>query len=97
MKYPFYIKEADPAGVKELYDFLRPFYDRYPTGNEVGECLHQIRRELDLIVEVEKKKQRIKELEDELNDAHDGTLDVVSPTGTDVKRPAKRTGRTSRT
>lgn len=48
-KHEFYIKDADVQGVEEVYNFLRPFYDRYPTGREVGEALHQIRRELDLI------------------------------------------------
>lgn len=48
-KYPFYHKTADPQGVAEAYIFLQEFYTRYPTGLEVGEALHQVRRELDLI------------------------------------------------
>lgn len=56
-KYPFYVKAADPLGVAEVYAFLRPFYDRYPTGAEVAEALHQVRRELDLIPP-EKKNER---------------------------------------
>lgn len=48
-KHEFYIKEANPEGVHEMLVILREFYTRYPTGNEVGEALHQIRRELDLI------------------------------------------------
>lgn len=67
-KYPFYIKEADPKGTLEALDFLREFYRRYPTGNEVGEALHQLRRELNLVKEVEQKKKKIKEMLDELDD-----------------------------
>lgn len=55
-KYPFYIKSADPAGVAEAYIFLQEFYTRYPTGAEVGEALHQVRRELDLIPKQPEKK-----------------------------------------
>lgn len=64
--HPFYIKDAIPEGVAEVYDFLRPFYDRYPTGNEIGEALHQIRREFNLIEEVKEKKTRVKKLIEEL-------------------------------
>lgn len=67
-KYPFYIKDADPKGVTEMLPILREFYTRYPTGNELGEAIHQLRRELDLIVEVETKKRRVKELLDEIDD-----------------------------
>ncbi len=59
-KYDFYIKDADPQGVEEVYNFLRPIYDRYPTGKEVGEALHQIRRELDLIPKEPEPKTRKK-------------------------------------
>lgn len=48
-KYPFYHKDADPEGVAEMLPILREFYTRYPTGKEMGEALHQLRRELDLI------------------------------------------------
>jgi len=67
-KYPFHIKDADPKGVAEALTWLREFYSRYPTGAEVGEGLHQLRRELNLIQETETKKKKIKELEDELKD-----------------------------
>ena len=67
-KYPFYIKEADPEGVAELLPILKEFYRRYPTGNEVGEALHQLRRELNLIQEQEEKKRKVKQLVDELDD-----------------------------
>ena len=70
-KYPFYIKEADPEGVAELLPILREFYHRYPSGNEVGEALHQLRRELDLIVEVAEKKKRVRKLIEELGDELD--------------------------
>lgn len=67
-KYPFYIKDAIPEGVAEALVWLREFYTRYPTGAEVGEGLHQLRRELNLIQETEIKKKKIKELEDEIED-----------------------------
>ena len=67
-KYEFYIKEANPEGVAEALAWLKEFYARYPTGNEVGEALHQLRREFNLIQEVEKKKRKLKELEDELDE-----------------------------
>ena len=66
-KHPFYIKEADPEGVHEMLVIFREFYTRYPTGNEVGEALHQLRRELDLIVEKEEKRKRVKQLVEELD------------------------------
>ena len=67
-KFPFYIKEADPEGVAELLPVLREFYIRYPSGNEVGEALHQLRRELNLIQEREEKRKKVKEMLDELDD-----------------------------
>lgn len=66
--YEFYIKEADPDGVAELLPILREFYTRYPTGNEVGEALHQIRREFNLIEEAVSKRKKLKELQEEVND-----------------------------
>jgi len=65
--YEFYIKEADPEGVAELLPILREFYTRYPTGNEIAEALHQLRREFNLIQEREEKRQKIKEMLDELD------------------------------
>ena len=67
-KYPFYIKDAKPEGVAEALVWLREFYCRYPTGAEWGEAMHQLRRELDLIKEVEQKKKKVKQLIDELDD-----------------------------
>ena len=58
-QYPFYIKDADPEGVARAYEFLREFYKAYPTGKEVGEALHQVRRELNLIPPEEPKKPRV--------------------------------------
>ncbi len=65
-KHPFYIKDADPEGVAAALEFLNKFYERYPSGNEVAEALHQYRREHDMIVEVEEKRKRVKKLIDEL-------------------------------
>lgn len=68
-KYPFYIKDADPEGVAEMLVILREFYTRYPTGKEVGEALHQLRRELDLIPkEPEPKPKRTVRKKDELTE-----------------------------
>jgi len=67
-KYPFYIKDADPEGTQEALAFFREFYTRYPSGNEVGEALHQYRREMNLIIEREEKKKRVKTLLDELDE-----------------------------
>lgn len=58
--HPFYIKDADPKGTLEALAFFREFYTRYPTGKEVGEALHQIRRELDLIPKEPEPKTRKK-------------------------------------
>ena len=68
-KYPFYCKSADPEGVAEMLPILREFYTRYPTGLELSEALHQLRRELDLIVEVTEKRRKIKELSADLETA----------------------------
>ena len=59
-KYPFYIKDADPRGVAEMLPILREFYTRYTSGREVGEALHQLRRELDLIPKEPEPKTRKK-------------------------------------
>lgn len=66
-KYPFYVKEANPEGVAELLPILKEFYSRYPTGNEVGEALHQLRREFNLIQEVEEKRKRVAKIQQELD------------------------------
>lgn len=78
-KYPFYIKDADPEGVAEVWQFLRPFYDRYPTGKEVGEALHQIRRELDLIPKTQEKK----------HDKHNGQSGALPAPDADTERHKK--------
>lgn len=65
-KHPFYIKDADHEGVAEALTWLREFYTRYPTGKEVGEALHQLRRELDLIPpELEPKPKRTRKTQDD--------------------------------
>lgn len=58
MKHDFYIKDADRGGVEEAYRFLSEFYTRYPSGKEVGEALHQVRRDLDLIPPEKERKPR---------------------------------------
>lgn len=67
-KHEFYIKDADPEGVAEALKFFNDFYARYPTGAEVGEALHQYRRENNLITEVAEKRKRLKQLQEELDD-----------------------------
>jgi len=93
-KHPFYIKDADPKGVAEALTFLREFYTRYPTGAEVGEALHQIRRELNLIQETEVKRRKIKELEQELqDDGFNAEPSAVSTPSADTqghKKPVRR-------
>ncbi len=82
-KYPFYIKDADALGVAEVWQFLRPFYDRYPSGREVAEALHQIRRELDMIPKQEEKKR----------DKHNGQSSAISTPDADTqghKKPVRR-------
>ena len=66
--HEFYIKDANPEGVAEMLAILREFYRRYPTGNEVAEAMHQLRRELNLIQEREEKKKRVQKLKEELGE-----------------------------
>lgn len=64
--YPFYHKDADLSGVAEMLPVLREFYKRYPSGKEMAEALHQLRRELDLIPpEPEPKPKRTKKIIEE--------------------------------
>jgi hypothetical protein len=49
LPWPNYQPTFDEAGAIEAYTFLREFYNRYPSGAEVGEALYQVRRDLDLI------------------------------------------------
>jgi hypothetical protein len=58
MKHPLYIADADRAGATEAYIWLSEFYTRYPSGKEIAEALHQVRRDLDLIAKEEIKKPR---------------------------------------
>ena len=67
-KFPFYIKDANPEGVEEMLPILRKFYTRYPSGNEIAEAMHQLRRELNLIQEREEKKKRVQKLKEELGE-----------------------------
>ena len=92
--YPFYHKDADPAGVAEMLPILREFYTRYPSGLEVGEALHQICRELNLIQATEVKRRKIKELEQELQDDRDNGEPSALPTlGTSLEGHKKPAGR----
>ena len=61
LKYAQYIKEADVEAVKACIAAIRPLYDLY-TPADIAEAHHQIRRELDLIVERAEKAKRIQKL-----------------------------------
>lgn len=65
LKYEQYIKEANVDAVKACIAAIRPLYDLY-TPADIGEAHHQIRRELDMIVEREEKRKRIKKLQQDL-------------------------------
>ena len=64
-----YHKDAVDANVDACYAAIRPLYDLY-TPADIGEAHHQIRRELDMIVEVAEKKKRIARLKAELEESN---------------------------
>jgi hypothetical protein len=66
-KYDYYITDADPEGVTEALAWMWEFYKRYPTGHEVAEALHQLRKELNLIEVIETKQRQFAKLQQELN------------------------------
>lgn len=67
LKYDLYLKSADVDAVKACYVAIRPLYNLY-TPTDIAEAHHQIRRELDLIVEQDLRKKRISALKAELED-----------------------------
>lgn len=69
MKPPYYIKDFDAKGALEAYTWLSEFYTRYPTGLEVAEALHQVRRDLNLLPPpTEPKTKRTKKTIDTLSE-----------------------------
>lgn len=92
-RFPFYHKDADPEGVALALEFFNEFYSRYPTGAEVGEALHQYRREHDLIKAVEEKRRKIKQLEEEVDDQEHGHASALPAPDADTqghKKPVRR-------
>ena len=51
--------------VDKCYAAIRPLYDLY-TPADIAEAHYQIRKELDMIVEREEKRKRIKKLQQDL-------------------------------
>lgn len=99
MKLPYALlnASADPEGTLIAYTWFKEIYAKYPNGTEVGEALYQYRKENNLIVEQEKRRRQIKQLQEELNDADNGTLVDVPATGTKPAGPKKRTRATTAT
>ena len=56
---------ADDANVLACYAAIRPLYDQY-SALDIAEAHYQIRKELDMIKEIEEKKKRIRALKAEL-------------------------------
>jgi vacuolar-type H+-ATPase subunit D/Vma8 len=67
LKYTQYIAGADVEAVKACIAVIRPLYDQY-TPASIAEAHHQIRRELDMIVERAEKAKRIQKLIAEMED-----------------------------
>jgi len=67
LKYTQYIQDADVAAVKACIAVIRPLYDQY-TPADIAEAHHQIRRELDMIVERAEKAKRIRKLIGEMEE-----------------------------
>lgn len=65
LKYEQYIKDADVDAVTKCVEAIRPLYDLY-TPADIAEAHYQIRKELDMIVEREEKRKRIKKLQQDL-------------------------------
>jgi len=64
LKYSKYIPSADDEAVLACIAVIRPLYDLY-TPNDIAECMHQIRREFNLIEERAERKRKIADLEAE--------------------------------
>ena len=60
-----YHKDANDANVRACVAAIRPLYDLY-TAADIAEAHYQIRKELDMIKEIEEKKKRIRALKAEL-------------------------------
>lgn len=65
-----YHTAADDANVRVCIAAIRPLYDHF-SPLDIAEAHYQIRRELDMIKEVEEKKKRIRALKAELEDAEE--------------------------
>jgi len=99
MKLPYALlnASADPEGTLTALTWLKQFYAKYPTGAELAEALYQYRKENNLIVEQAEKRKKIKQLQEELNDADNGTPVDVPATGTKSAGPKKPTRPTTAT
>jgi len=62
-----YHKDAVDANVDACYAAIRPLYNQY-NALDIAEAHYRIRKELDMIKEVEEKKKRIARLKAELED-----------------------------
>ena len=62
-----YNLDAVDENVDACYAAIRPLYDLY-TAADIAEAHYRIRKELDMIKEVEEKKKRIRRLKEELGD-----------------------------
>lgn len=60
-----YNLDAVDENVDACYAAIRPLYELY-SAHDIAEAHYRIRKELDMIVEREEKKKRIKKLKDEL-------------------------------
>lgn len=62
-----YHKDSVDANVDACYAVIRPLYELY-SGVDIAEAHFRIRKELDMIIEVEEKRRKIKKLQAELAD-----------------------------
>lgn len=61
-----YHPTANNDNVDICYLIIKPLYEQY-SGIDIAEAHYRIRKELNLIKEVEEKKQRIQKLKQELD------------------------------
>lgn len=64
-----YHKDAVDANVDACYAAIRPLYNQY-SALDIAEAHYRIRKELDMIKEVEEKKKRIARLKAELEESN---------------------------